>query len=95
MSNWVRNRDHTPPSETSVSLFAKVWDADDTSGNDLIHEGTTSTWNYNAGTFDMSFVLFGATFPLDTWPNTEAVPMSRCAGIIDVCHRITITEITP
>jgi hypothetical protein len=96
MNNWVRNRSHTPPNETAVSLFAEVWDDDNTSGNDLISEGTTSQWNYNQATMDMSFRLFGMDFPLESWPNFEAVPMSRCAGPgIDVCHRISVTEIAP
>ncbi|MBA3500492.1 MAG: endonuclease/exonuclease/phosphatase family protein [Deltaproteobacteria bacterium] len=96
MDNWVRNRSHTPPNETAVSLFAEIWDDDNTSGDDLISEGTTSQWNYNQATFDMSFRLFGVDFPLESWPNFEAVPMSRCAGPgIDVCHRISITEIAP
>jgi Endonuclease/Exonuclease/phosphatase family len=95
MSNWVRNRNHTPPNETTVSLKAQVWDDDNTSGDDLIGEGTTSTWNYNSAVFEMSFQLFGNTFPLDSWPNFEAVPMSRCGGIVEVCHSIAITEIAP
>lgn len=95
MANWFRKRNHTPPSETTVALFAKVWDHDSTSGNDLIHEGTTSEWNYLNATFGMSFKLFGSTFALPTWQNPEAVPMSRCGGVVDVCHSISVTEIAP
>jgi hypothetical protein len=85
-----------PPNETTVSLKAQVWDDDETSGDDVIGEGTTSTWSYNLARFEMSFGLFGNTFPLDAWPSFEAVPMSRCGvGIVEVCHRIAITEITP
>lgn len=95
MTNWVRNRNHTPPNETTVSLKASVWDDDDTSGDDLIHEGSTSTWNYNSAMFDISFQLFGMPIALPSWSNPEAVPMARCAGPIEVCHQIDIKEIAP
>ncbi|MDQ3366188.1 MAG: endonuclease/exonuclease/phosphatase family protein [Myxococcota bacterium] len=96
MANWVRTRPHTPPTESAVSLLAVVRDDDNTSANDLLSEGTTSTWNYAAGTFAMSHRLFGQDISLGAWPNFEAVPMSRCAGIgIDVCHALTLTPIPP
>ena len=95
MNNWVRTRNHTPPNETAVALFSEIWDDDNSGPNDLINEGVTSQWNYNQATLDMSFRLFGVDFPLEPWPNFEAMPMSRCAGAVDVCHRLTVTEIAP
>ncbi|MEJ7597840.1 MAG: endonuclease/exonuclease/phosphatase family protein [Kofleriaceae bacterium] len=96
MYNWARTRPHTPPTETAVKLFAKVWDDDDTSANDLISEGTTSQWNYGAATFEMSYLILGVPVPLPAWPNFEATKISRCAGLdVDVCHSLDVIELAP
>jgi endonuclease/exonuclease/phosphatase family metal-dependent hydrolase len=93
MTNWGHTATHTPPNETSINLTAKVWDDDDTSGNDLLSEGTRSTFTYGVGSLDISHTDFGVevTEP-GTWWNSEAVPMSRCTGLgVKVCHFISLT----
>ncbi|HEY0250037.1 MAG TPA: hypothetical protein VGC41_00840, partial [Kofleriaceae bacterium] len=98
MSNWGHTAMHAAPSDTSIDLLAQVWDDDDTSGDDLMSQGTRSKFFYPDGTLKMSY-FFGAELQEPgTWWNSEAVPMSRCTNgggllAVTVCHYIALTPV--